>query len=680
MKGKSGRFALLTAFLLIIAACSQQSAPTVSQQDDTQLTGLQVGLITRAYEPVSEQADAVVAQAQLDVLGANGLKDGPLSKVGGHLALAYRSYESQQRGLSAQGLDSVPKTVVIDAVAKGSTSQLMSRLKALGLKEAASYGRVVSGQLPTAAIPRAAALGELLSMRPAVALTDVGLVTSEGDKAMRSDLVKRQYNVDGSGVKIGILSDSFDRVNVDCVPSPGQGVVQEDGSRVVSTYEQDIASGDLPEGVEILDDSATCVNEETGEPIPGGLIDEGRAMAQLIHDVAPGSDLAFHTAFTGQAGFATGIIDLDLAGSDVIVDDIIYFAEPMFQDGIITQAVDFVARRGVPYFSSAGNRARRSYEAPFRNSGVPSAIGGDQTGGGKGAVLHDFDPGEGVQPCQLFTLQPGQSFFPVLQWDEPFASASRRSPGSSNDVDMYITDAECNPIGVPFVSADDNIGADPFESIQIINPPTGTPAQLGVAISLFAGEEPGIIKYVNFGPASVELSPPLDAPTSYGHNSARLGRGVGAAFWADTPSFGTTPPELESFSSEGGIPILFNVSGRRLATPEVRKQPDFTAPDGANTTFFFSDTSRDDDDGDGVTETGEAGEFPNFFGTSAAAPHVAAVAGLMLSRRASLSPNRIYRALERTAVNIGPPGFDFASGYGLVDARRAFAFLFGQPR
>jgi hypothetical protein len=80
-------------------------------------------------------------------------------------------------------------------------------------------------------------------------------------------------------------------------------------------------------------------------------------MMQLIHDVAPGAPLAFYTAFESQEDFAAGIRALAAAGSQVIVDDIIYFAEPMFEDGIIAQAVDDVHAGGVAYFSSAGNDA-----------------------------------------------------------------------------------------------------------------------------------------------------------------------------------------------------------------------------------------------------------------------------------------------------------------------------------
>ena len=48
------------------------------------------------------------------------------------------------------------------------------------------------------------------------------------------------------------------------------------------------------------------------------------------------------------------------------VDDLIDLAEPMFQDGIIAQAVDNVVATGVAYFSAAGNEGRQSYQSVFR--------------------------------------------------------------------------------------------------------------------------------------------------------------------------------------------------------------------------------------------------------------------------------------------------------------------------
>ena len=125
-------------------------------------------------------------------------------------------------------------------------------------------------------------------------------------------------------------------------------------------------------------------------------------MMEIIHDVAPGASQAFHTAFEGQASFAQGIIDLAVAGADVINDDVIYFAEPFYQDGIVAQAVDTVKGMGVAYFSSAGNAGRKAYESPFRPSGMFFDIGcGPEE-------AHDFDPGAGVDTCQQITIPVGR--------------------------------------------------------------------------------------------------------------------------------------------------------------------------------------------------------------------------------------------------------------------------------
>ena len=145
-------------------------------------------------------------------------------------------------------------------------------------------------------------------------------------------------------------------------------------------------------------------------------------MLQIVHDVAPAAELAFNTAVLGQAGFAQGIVNLaTVAASDVIVDDIIYFAEPMFQDGVIAQAVDQVVDLGVAYFSSAGNANRTSYESAFDDSGIS----------GFGGALHDFDPGAGVDTFQQVTLGAGASISLSFQWDDPFGSISSGGAAAS---------------------------------------------------------------------------------------------------------------------------------------------------------------------------------------------------------------------------------------------------------
>src|SRR5436190_312067 len=83
--------------------------------------------------------------------------------------------------------------------------------------------------------------------------------------------------------------------------------------------------------------------------------DEGAAMMEIVHDVAPGADLMFATAFISEASFADNILALAQAGAKVIVDDITYFDEGAFQDGIVARAVNQVTAAGVTYLSAAAN-------------------------------------------------------------------------------------------------------------------------------------------------------------------------------------------------------------------------------------------------------------------------------------------------------------------------------------
>ena len=526
-------------------------------------------------------------------------------------------------------------SVVIDTAASGDPETLAADLRALGADQVTVFGRMVSARLPMTAMPGLKDLSSLQLARPAYATTHVGDVTSQGDTAMRADLGRAAFGVDGTGIMVGTLSDSYD-----CLARAAAGV----------------ASGDLPAGVTVLDELNPCT----------GATDEGRGMMEIIHDVAPGASQAFHTALEGQASFARGIIDLADAGAKVITDDIIYFAEPMFQDGIIAQAVNQVKARGISYFSAAGNDGRQSYESPFRGSGqfVDLGAGGEE--------VHDFDAGPGVDTCQQITIPIGQSVTVAFQWDQPFFSVSG-VPGSNSDLDILLTDAACTTIlnsGTSGVEL--NVGRDPIELVHFSN--AGPATTFGVIILKFSGPDPGLIKTVLSGSSALTINEfGTQSGTSFGHSAARGGLGVGAADYRDTPAFGQSPPLIEDFSSAGGIPILFDTAGNRLATPEVRAQPAVTAPDGTDTTFF----GGSDPDATG---------FPNFFGTSAAAPHAAGIAALMIDLNPLIGPDVIYSVLKMTAVDMDDPsmpgfdtGFDCGTGFGLIQAEAALGASLQPP-
>jgi hypothetical protein len=628
---------------------------------------------------------------------ARSMKAGTSAKLGGHLQSLARTASSQAQ-LSARSGSSVAsrlpaltvrdRYVAVSAYADGDPNALRTELVAKGMINAAVHGNAVTGRVPIAALSDMSSIQTLRFMRPSMARTQVGLTTSQGDRSQRSDVARQRFNVNGRGVRVGVMSDSYNCSEGALVPG-----------EPFTTAPQDKASNDLPQDILVLKDLSPTPSPDCA--------DEGRGMMQLIHDVAPASSLAFYTAFESAEDFAAGIVALADAGSKVIVDDVIYFAEPMYLDGPIAQAADRVKSRGVAYFSSAGNQARQSYESAFRRSSTEGAGGG---------ALHDFAGGKAVDVLQGITAQAGSTSLLSFQWDQPWFSVNGR--GSASDVDIYFVDDAGNPITLcdddpaalvcQFPGVDRNEGADAVEIPVLIND-SEEDVHANIAIELFSGPAPRRMKYVWFdlGAGLLVLEEhDTQSGTVYGHANAAGAEAVGAAPWYNTAAFGPqnkpecAPACLELFSSAGGVPILFDKSGRRFPFPLVRIKPGLTGPDGGNTTFFIADIAAP------IPGSTEPDGFPNFFGTSASAPHVAAIGALMLDQRArdiaagkrflgpqQLRPDVMYVALRLSAARqdirqragrvSGPfpiphsKGFDFDSGFGFVNAATALRLTAG---
>lgn len=574
------------------------------------------------------------------------------------------------------------RMVAVDVLATraGDVDRLGAGLAALGFEVTGRGGLMISGRIPITALEAAAELpglrfamashrllhrggtsvaAPLLSARtPAAAVAArVGAVEGEASVALRADDARANFGVDGSGECIGVLSDSYDNLG-----GAAAGV----------------GSGDLPAGINVLDDFG------------GGGSDEGRAMMELAFDVAPGVNFAFHTAFNGFSDFSGGIVQLHNAGCGIIVDDVAYAGEPFFQDGVIAQAVDYVVGQGASYFSSAGNSANASYEADFVDSGAAGFFGG---------ALHDFDPGPGVDPFQDIVMFPGEVLRFAFQYDEPsvlagvensefpalYGGVAGQAPTS--DYDLFLFDAPSTAAGVLDVSFDVNTTTGvPFEFIEYQNT-TGGMQTVYLAIEQFSGDDRRL-KYINFGGFGVLITTAEynagGSSTTFGHSNADGAFATGAAPWFNTDewnAFVAANPAIfgaaavEPFTAYGGLDIRLDLDGNRLSTPVDRMKPDATASDADNNTFFGFDTGADAD------------ALPNFFGTSAAAPNAAGVAALMVEAAGgTLTPAQVYSTLESTAADILPapgvppgfnlgatPGFDDQTGHGLIRADDAVA-------
>lgn len=461
--------------------------------------------------------------------------------------------------------------------------------------------KIIQGWLPYENLEEAAEAGFVVKVTPpSYAHTRAGSLTTQGDAVLGSDDVRNILGFDGTGVKIGVISDGVDNLAMSQ------------------------ATGDLPGFVDV------------GSNANGG--DEGTAMLEIIHDIAPGADLAFYTAFPTSMNFLNAITFFMNNGVDIIVDDVGFLTQPYFQDGELAQAAQNAVDNGIIFVSAAGNDAQRHYQAFYIDDG---GLDPDDD-------LHNFGAAAGGSSDVGMTYEiPGgglAAFF--LQWSDPFGS-------SSNDYDLFIVDSFSGDI-LDSGTNPQNGNDDPFEFAIVENDGFGS-LLVEIIISKFSGTPQTLEMNFNLDGDLTEFNVPEDA--IFGHPAAPGVLATAAFDWK-------TPNTIESFSSHGPSSIISPSDATistRAAITELRQKPEFSAPDCVSTTVPG---------------------FTTFCGTSAAAPHAAAVAALVLEAieftesNATLGDTTIAKrqvvevknALTSTAVDLGQPGFDNLSGFGRINA------------
>ncbi|MGO4703122.1 S8 family peptidase [Dyella sp. 2RAB6] len=569
--------------------------------------------------------------------------------------------------------------VTVDIVAKGNVATPRAQLEQLGFRTDAVYRNDIGGRLPVSQIDQAATLPGVITISVPEKRTRSGNVNSQGDAAQRSKALRdvalvrpatpqepNPPHVDGTGLTIGVISDSFN---------------------CLAGKDDDIDSDDLPADTTVVKEASDCVNAGT---------DEGRAMAQIIHDVAPGASIAFYSPDT-MADFAQGIKTLALpadkvdangrhgGGAQIIVDDLSFFAEPLYQEGIVGAAIDDVATTyGTAYFTAAGNDANSGHAAYDNNAAAFAAAAVKRAAGAKsdplnlGERLFNFDASGASTLNNLpFTIAAGSRQHPnttrvAVYWDQPMTP-----PNATSSLNLCVGDANGKPLAVNLCTGPSVIGQPAHAILSVTN--SGAAINGSLRLGLAGGAAPGRVHLIVIGGGSTINRYGTDTGTIYGHPLSPNAQAVGAADYFKTPhcNAGLRTATLESYSSFGGTPLLFDNNGAALAQVAVPQKPDIVAPDGVTTNFFGMASL---DAGAANSLIADCRTYPDFlafqfYGTSAAAPHAAAVAALLWQAQPTATKTQLYSALQGSALDMGAAGFDYHSGYGFIQADQALARL-----
>lgn len=432
---------------------------------------------------------------------------------------------------------------------------------------------------------------------------------STADTAVAGAAARTTYGVTGAGQKIGIISDSYN--------SNGGAAADQ-------------AAGYVP--------NVTVLGDQSGT-------DEGRAIAELVHETAPGAQIAFDTVGTSLNSFASAVTALQNAGCTVIVDDVSFAGEPFFQPGdVLENAIESFVAAGGDYFTSAGNNGGTYYQATF--NGISTILPGMTTQ----VTAENFGGGNTLES---FTHLNTGTLAIDLQWETPFRTAGSGGPngqGAQDSLALYLYNSSNQLVAS---STGNAIGGDPIQYIGIGSLAAGS---YKIAVVLNGGSAPNIFRYQfvdNFYDDSMsDPNANVGGGNVYGHAVLADVNTVGAVSVYATPSQGKTPT-AETYSSTGPGELLMDANGNVLSSPVYTGKVDYTAPDGSSTSVSG---------------------FSSFYGTSASAPVAAGTAALILQAQPSSTPAQVSADL---AMSADPMGGASNVGAGLIQAPAAVAIADG---
>ena len=290
------------------------------------------------------------------------------------------------------------------------SSEHVAELESRGLRIESTLPKrlLIQGWVPSEGVDDVAALDFVKEVKPPSygIRQGAGAVSTPGDNIMGAAAARSAFGVSGAGVKVGVISDGVDQLA------------------------NSVSSGDLPGGIEVL------------SPGEGN---EGTAMLEIVHDMAPGAALAFYGPRT-SVDMVNAINALAAAGARVVVDDLGFLFEPKFEDGMIAETVKNFATNGRVYVSSAGNDAHRHYRAPYNR------LPGLNFPSDEFPAAHNYSSGD---IGNTVVVPPLCALFVVLQWNNRFGA-------SGDDFDLFIA-RESNSAILAFSARPQSGDGDPLE-------------------------------------------------------------------------------------------------------------------------------------------------------------------------------------------------------------------------
>jgi hypothetical protein len=483
-------------------------------------------------------------------------------------------------------------------------------------------------------------------------ITNSGVVRSQGDFIQKSKIVRDTYRldckgeclpVDGTGIKIGVISDSYDTQRYTKFNVPDPQIEPNKPKADIDVLNGDLPGKQNPNGnkmeVQVLQESSFQAT------------DEGRAMLQIIHDVAPGAELFFHSASTPEE-FKNAIEYLAKHGCSIIVDDLTFIEESFFgAKSYISKAINDFTNNDKNrnfYFSSAGNFGNYGYQDIFDCS--ENKPDSDSLGLKDITKVHVFGRDQNNEDIvfQKIEFDKEGIYMIVLQWDE-----SKFEADDSQDLDIYLVDDEGRLlIGNNRFNRD----GDTMEYlIFVVKERTSANILITSANGCPSKDLP--FRYIVFrhnNGFSYDSMKERKTPTVSGHAMFEQTITVGAV----KNNIGNVVPESRNYSSYGG---------RLTNNPPTSIDIDFAAPDGENINVALIGPVLNDD------------HFQNFHGTSASAPHAAGAFALMLgaldyceSDELPLNNIDVLQLFKDTCQNLGSPE---AVGDGLINTEDAFQKL-----